>query len=49
MDGHTALQLAFLAQDRSADVGFDFDSIVQAMGKVREETNELDEAFSARE
>ncbi len=43
------LELAYLAQDYSSEVGFDFSHIEQVMVKVKEEFNELMEAYEARD
>lgn len=45
----TPLDLAYLAQYYSSEVGFDFTSIEQVMTKVKEEFNELTEAFNNRQ
>lgn len=44
----SALSYAYEAQDKSAKVGFDFDSIETVMGKVEEEVSETREAFDVR-
>ncbi|WP_419420745.1 formyltransferase family protein [Legionella sp. D16C41] len=47
-DATTPLDLAYLAQDYSAEVDFDFTTIEQVMEKVQEEFTELREAFTHR-
>jgi folate-dependent phosphoribosylglycinamide formyltransferase PurN/NTP pyrophosphatase (non-canonical NTP hydrolase) len=43
------LDLAYLSQDYSSEAGFDFSTIEQVMGKVKEEFGELMEAFDHRQ
>ncbi len=44
-----SLTAAFVAQDKSAQVGFDFKSIDIVMSKVQEECREVQAAFDERE
>lgn len=48
-DKISPLDLAYLSQDYSSEVGFDFTAIDQVIAKVQEEFHELMEAFENRE